>query len=458
MRAGPARLRRPGLRRWAFPVCVATAAAACIMVLVFVGRDDDGAVRATAGPGRLYLAPSGLDGRFRLTNAETDPRYGPASPVAPGAFRAFGRRAPDGLALEASVVVVVPSDFALIGAEPASPLPALGQKVAVSTDHYGLRILSWTQRDGQTVGVMTFGVPDDALVRLAESLLAGDASRDTPALPPGFTPVHRGDLPGGPPPVSIQSWEADDGDNFMVTVSDVPGATVDDVAWYLPGGRATPVRGAVGVYSERQDADLAWIERPGTVVTVHGAGLSEAELVAIAEGLRPVDENAWWELAAGARRLDDPAPGRATRPGLSPKALNAANSYFVIRPVEGRSAPPCRPERSEAAAVAPETPGGQGSCLQLGPPMLAADDVSTATARQGRTSGEWEVEFTLSREGTARFADLFQAVGAGGEIAILVDGRVVSAPRVASATAAPKGVVTGLDEQSARSLAARLRP
>jgi len=144
----------------------------------------------------------------------------------------------------------------------------------------------------------------------------------------------------------------------------------------------------------------------------------------------------------------------------TPKVLTAANGYFVIAPVDGQSIPPCRadPSAPSAAVVAGKVADQEATCYRLGPAQLAADDVSTATARQSRATEGWEVEFTLSTEGAARFSTLLRAVGAGGQVAILVDGRLVSAPRVSSPSASPKGVVTGLDEQTARHLADRLKP
>jgi preprotein translocase subunit SecD len=68
------------------------------------------------------------------------------------------------------------------------------------------------------------------------------------------------------------------------------------------------------------------------------------------------------------------------------------------------------------------------------------------------------VELTLTTDGAARFDALARDVGTGGQIAVVVDGRVVSAPRLAGGPPPNKGVVTGLDEPTARGLADRLRP
>jgi len=48
--------------------------------------------------------------------------------------------------------------------------------VTVAGDAFGRRILSWTQADGRTVGVMTFGLTQADLSAVAESLLAADAT------------------------------------------------------------------------------------------------------------------------------------------------------------------------------------------------------------------------------------------------------------------------------------------
>lgn len=127
--------------------------------------------------------------------------------------------------------------------------------------------------------------------------------------------------------------------------------------------------------------------------------------------------------------------------------------------MQSRPALPC-----PAASAGPLSPivverrdGQDVACYQVGPPELDADDIATATARQNRGTGLWDVEFTLTAEGVGRFGGLLHEVGAGGQIVIRVDGEVVSAPRLADVNPATKGVVAGLDEQTARRLADRLK-
>lgn len=289
---GPVRRRVPVRGAVLAP---AAAVVAIVAVLATVADDGGGdrTLQVSGDSGRLYLAPTGVEPRFHLGRA-SDGEPGAALP--PSSFRAFGRRAPDGVTVEASVVIAMPGDRALIWTTPEpAPLRALGRDLAVAGDPFGQRNLSWTQADGRTVGVMTFGLSQAELVAVAESLLAGDPATAVPALPAGFSPISSGST-SGLPPMTLQTWEAGDGDRFSVAVGDGPYATVEDVAWWLPGGRATKVRDTTAVYLAGEEAFLLWIERPGTMVTMQASGLSEHELVGIAEGLRPIGDSAWQEL------------------------------------------------------------------------------------------------------------------------------------------------------------------
>jgi hypothetical protein len=267
-RLRPDRRWRPsGLRQWLLLAPAAgVAVVALVVVAVFAGRDGAKTVQVTGGPGRLYLAPTGVEPRFQLRSADLDPQV---DPLPPGTFRAFGRRAADGVALEASLVITVPANFALRGSlPPTRDLRVLGRNVPVAEDGAGAQVPSWTQPDGRTVALMAFGLSDAQLVAVIESLLPGDATTAAPALPPGLLPVRSGALPEGTLPMSVQTWEANDGARFGVNVADAPNATVDDLAWWVPGGKATKVRGKTAIYTDRSGGFLTWLERPGVAVSV----------------------------------------------------------------------------------------------------------------------------------------------------------------------------------------------
>ncbi len=100
----------------------------------------------------------------------------------------------------------------------------------------------------------------------------------------------------------------------------------------------------------------------------------------------------------------------------------------------------------------------------LGPVLVDGADVAEAIAVQTKPlTGPpgWEVEFRLTVEGANKFAAATsKAVSAQSprdQIAIIVDGRVVSAPIVQSPIRNGRGVISGnFNEQQARTLAAQL--
>ena len=95
-------------------------------------------------------------------------------------------------------------------------------------------------------------------------------------------------------------------------------------------------------------------------------------------------------------------------------------------------------------------------CFELGPAGVDAGDVASAEVVTSRATGTDEVTFTLSPAGTMRFNAMARAVGLGGQAAMVVDGVVVSAPRIQVLEFSGSGVVTGLDAAAAQRLAKRL--
>lgn len=185
--------------------------------------------------------------------------------------------------------------------------------------------------------------------------------------------------------------------------------------------------------------------------------LGESDLLEIAEGLRTIDEQEWKDLYATAERHELPRENALPVPG-GPPATISGDSFFHFHPVLDRSDPPCSAQSPPPPAVVLRqlSAGAEVACYEVGPPGIEADDVTRATARPDQNPGVWQVELTLSAQGTARVDALARQVGAGGQIAVVVDERVVSAPVLATASLRGPIVVTGLDEQAARDLARRL--
>ncbi|WP_345480348.1 protein translocase subunit SecD [Amnibacterium soli] len=105
----------------------------------------------------------------------------------------------------------------------------------------------------------------------------------------------------------------------------------------------------------------------------------------------------------------------------------------------------------------------------LGPVEVPGTNISDATAglattSQGATTGEWVVNLTFNSRGTAQFANIsqrlvgFTAGTAQNQFAIVLDGRVISAPTMNAAITNGKAQISGsFTEDSSKQLADQLK-
>ena len=105
----------------------------------------------------------------------------------------------------------------------------------------------------------------------------------------------------------------------------------------------------------------------------------------------------------------------------------------------------------------------------LGPTEVAGETISDATAglvlnSQGASTGQWGVNIEFNRTGTEQFTDVttrLYGYGVGqvrNQFAIVLDGRVISAPSTNAAITDGKPQISGsFDEQSAKALADQLK-
>ena len=103
----------------------------------------------------------------------------------------------------------------------------------------------------------------------------------------------------------------------------------------------------------------------------------------------------------------------------------------------------------------------------LGPVEVPGTDISGATAglattSQGSTTGEWVVNLTFTGKGTTEFATISQRLvgltGVQNQFAILLDGKVISAPTMNAAITNGKAQISGsFTETSAKQLADQLK-
>ena len=104
-------------------------------------------------------------------------------------------------------------------------------------------------------------------------------------------------------------------------------------------------------------------------------------------------------------------------------------------------------------------PEGNGEKYVLGPRIIDGNDVERALAQPDAQPGAgWIVYVDLTTEGTAALETATEAA-VGSEIAIIIDGRIVSSPVVAVPITGGNVVVArGLTERQAESLASRIDP
>jgi preprotein translocase subunit SecD len=134
-----------------------------------------------------------------------------------------------------------------------------------------------------------------------------------------------------------------------------------------------------------------------------------------------------------------------------------AAAVFALRPVIDESAPPCPKEAAEkdVDVVAERRDGKVSACLSLGPAIVDASDVRTASLGDLEGGGK-SVGIALGRTGAANL-DAFAARSQGKRLAIMVKGELVRAPAVRSPTFAGRIEIPGLPDDEATALFEELR-
>ena len=138
-------------------------------------------------------------------------------------------------------------------------------------------------------------------------------------------------------------------------------------------------------------------------------------------------------------------------PPDSPAAL------FALRPVIEESAPPCPKDVPDEGVdvVAERKDGKVSACLSLGPAIVDAADVRTASLGDLEGGGK-AVGIALGRTGAANL-DGFAARSLGRRLAIMVKAKLVKAPAIQSPTFGGRIEVVGLPDAEATALFEDLR-
>ena len=167
-----------------------------------------------------------------------------------------------------------------------------------------------------------------------------------------------------------------------------------------------------------------------------------------------------------------PAPGLQSTPSTSP--TNGSDLAWVTPKLQADfDAYSCAANKSQDDSAAPTdqpliTCDDQDQVKYLlGPVEVKGQNISDASAglvqsSQGVTTGQWAVNIVFDSTGTKQFADvttrLVSLTGAQNQFAIVLDGKVISAPTTQAAITDGKPQITGnFTETSAKALADQLK-
>ncbi|WP_291036779.1 protein translocase subunit SecD [Herbiconiux sp.] len=166
-----------------------------------------------------------------------------------------------------------------------------------------------------------------------------------------------------------------------------------------------------------------------------------------------------------------PDPALETTPTVSP--TNASDLAWVTPALQAQYDNfDCASTEADDAGQAPTdqplvTCDDNGVKYLLGPVEIEGADIADATSGVGTTSngastGSWVVDLTFNDEGTAKFADvttrLFGLTGVQNQFAIVLDGKVITAPTTGGAFTDGRAQISGsFTQESAKALADQLK-
>lgn len=329
--------------RWTAGPAFALAALAAVLAVVASGKDDPKVTAGSTSPARY--APTGLDGRYRLNSVFTEP---------PGTFpegetrHTYGRRAADGVSLEASLQVDV--EAAGSTSPPASPddeLVTVRGREAVLIDSGSGASVHWREEDGRQLRVAAWNTSRADVLAVANGLTVEPDDARATALPPGFealpatpgelaeraTTQHRASLVGGP--------------TFSLTVYEEQALSLDSVLGRSPLAKRADVNGKPALLG---GGLVAWMPRPGVLLVLQGdpspGAFTDATMLDVAARVRSLDEGSW-------QRLVGPF---ATAPGAA--GGRGPSTSVTVAPDSGKG-------RSRSVAVA-SGPGWKASAYRDG--------------------------------------------------------------------------------------------
>ncbi len=196
------------------------------------------------------------------------------------------------------------------------------------------------------------------------------------------------------------------------------------------------------------------VELPGVsdpqeaINTIKETGLLEfVELDSQQEALGLVGQTIKTDFGQTNSTQVQPTPGSGTpKSTVPPTATETAAPAITSTPASTAAA--------GAGAAASPTPAGPTKVYHT---VMTGTALSGAQAGRNPTTGEYLVQFQLTGEGSKVFGD-YTSSHVGGYLAIVLDNKVISAPRINSAIVGGSGEITGsFTQQEANNLAVQLR-
>ncbi|MDQ3895930.1 MAG: protein translocase subunit SecD [Actinomycetota bacterium] len=197
------------------------------------------------------------------------------------------------------------------------------------------------------------------------------------------------------------------------------------------------------------------ITRQGSSIIVSLPGVKNRE-----RALEVVGQTAQLLFRPVLQPLPAEPPATSSTSSTTTTTVEGATPPSTTVPVDTtKTTPPEQDDETQQVVLPEKDSGGRVTARYLlGPAEVKGQALSDARATVQPNTGQWEVEFSLTGEGTKQWNGMATKVGAGNQIAIDLDGIVRSAPRLETTDFPGKGVITGSFTQSeAKDLALVLR-
>lgn len=219
---------------------------------------------------------------------------------------------------------------------------------------------------------------------------------------------------------------------------------------------------------QTQSSNRIVVELPGVkdpkqaIRTFQGTGFLEF----VDAGDTPLQSGTLVNTSKGSANTNQTA-----QPGTTPPA--GGTTPAAVAPARGTPAPnatgtppvaQARPTGAAAQTTAAPVPTTDPALAQTPPEQLqktfttvmTGTDISKANTGFDSTTNSPVVEFSLTSQGTSKFGTFTQS-NVGKYLAIVLDKKVVSSPRIQSAITGGNGQITGVTRAEANSLAIQLR-